>query len=368
MKDCVIEVKEWFDGTEFHSGAHQIEIRDGRYFRISEERISETAEKYDFIMPSMSDAHCHLFLDGDELDAEKRKGHLDGGFDLFLATGRANLHKYHQAGVRVIRDAGDIHGVNTCLKDTAREMGMSIISAGKAIRKAKRYGSFMAIEVDGNGNIAEAVANVAASSDCLKIILSGIIDFAKGQMKGAPQFDQYELNLMVRLAKDHGLRTFVHCSGLDGLELAVRANVDSIEHGFFMNREILEQMAAKEIAWVPTFIPVQFQYENPGYGNWDSAALDRIKSILDNHAECLNAAHRLGVQIMAGSDGGSFGVRQGSGLLDELDLMRKAGLPDAAVLHSATIAPRRHFGLESNHISVGHKADFIDFNPLKARR
>ena len=132
-----------------------------------------------------------------------------------------------------------------------------------------------------------------------------------------------------------------------------------------MTPAILEAMAAKKIAWTPTFVPVEFQYRKPQYGNWDAPTREKLHAILDNHAHCLRLAVEYGVAVMAGSDAGSFGVRHGYGLFEELNLMRQAGMSLEAVLAAATGVPRRHFGLPPVRLRPGGQADCVFTDALK---
>jgi imidazolonepropionase-like amidohydrolase len=178
-------------------------------------------------------------------------------------------------------------------------------------------------------------------------------------VKGEPQFDAEELHLIVSQARELGLRTFVHCSGVAGLEVAVAAGVDSIEHGFFMNRDILKSMSDKGISWVPTFSPVHFQWLRPEIAGWDGATVANLRSILDSHLEHVALAADLGVPLISGSDAGSQGVPHGKSLIEELDFFLNAGVPMDAVLRSATSLPRLRWGAASARLAVGFKADFI---------
>src|SRR5207248_11424643 len=111
--------------------------------------------------------------------------------------------------------------------------------------------------------------------------------------------------------------TFAHASGDKGIEHAVEGGVDSIEHGFFIRPDQLARMRDRQIAWVPTFAPVQAQVEHAAEMGWDQTIVSNLRQILEQHAASLIKAAELGVRIIAGSDAGSYGVPHGHGLLRE---------------------------------------------------
>lgn len=377
MNTLVIVADSYFDGTRHHArGPFTIEVVDGRIEEILAGDRSDglatrhrhlhgeqvTVLRAPFVLPGLVEAHCHLFLDGAELDVQKRKDYLTAPREAMLAVGRRSLRQNIDAGVTLVRDAGDVHGVNTQLKaESASQTGCSpaILSAGRALRKAGRYGSFMAIEATDDASIVQAIHQLAPTADQLKILLTGIIDFERGQMKGGVQFDLEETRLIVRTARKLGLRTFAHCSGLDGLKIAVEAGIGSIEHGFFMEPEILRVMADKGIAWVPTFSPVYFQYERPELAGWNSETVAGLWGILERHFEHIALADEWGVPIVAGSDAGSYGVPHGQGLIDELLFLRRSGLSIESVLAAATSLPRRLWGCECVDIHPGRRVELI---------
>jgi imidazolonepropionase-like amidohydrolase len=233
-------------------------------------------------------------------------------------------------------------------------------SAGVAVRRKGRYGSFFAEEVV-DAATAAACVRTRRDSDDVKIVLTGIIDFAAAAVKGGPQFNLDELNAIAAAAKELGKPTVAHCSGREGIDLAVQAGIGSVEHGFFLDTALLDRMAAGGTAWTPTWIPVAWVRDHPeacGVGPDGVAGLGRI---LDQHRTNLGEAHRRGVTILAGSDAGSLGVRHGDGLHDDLAAYADAGLPLAAVLASATSAPRRAWGVDGGTIGVGRPADLAAF-------
>ncbi len=367
MNTLTLMTTSYFDGTRHHTnGPYRIDIHDGVIVKIERDQHQSPASNRvinaPFVMPGLVEAHCHLFLDGNELDLEKRKQYLSAPRAQMLEIGRQSLAENLAAGVTLIRDAGDIHGINHELRQELSQ-GSSVTarlrSPGRAIRKAGRYGGFMAEETTDARSIEHTVRKLASTADDLKILLTGIIDFEKGQMKGGVQFDLDETRLIVAVAREHGLKTFAHCSGIDGLRIAVEAGIDSIEHGFFMDRSIVNVMADKGIAWVPTFSPVWFQYEHPHHCQWNQASVEGLKRILDNHFEYIAVASDAGVPIVAGSDAGSFGAGHGRGLVDELMFHRRAGLSLEKVLASGTSTPRRLWNCPSADIAVGNQADLL---------
>jgi len=137
--------------------------------------------------------------------------------------------------------------------------------------------------------------------------------------------------------------------------------VDSIEHGFFLRDDQLAKMRDRQIAWVPTFAPVQEQIDHADVMGWDEEVVSNLKKILEGHAASLMKAHRMGVQIIAGSDAGSYGVAHGIGLLRELELMERGGLSPLAVINSATGASSHRLAFWENfgQIKAGFKSRFI---------
>lgn len=357
-------VQAWFDGFALHAnGPYLITVADGVVASIEAAGASEAADMHaPFAMPGLCDAHVHLFLDGSRLDPAERSAQVNSGMAVMLSVARANIESNLRAGVTLLRDAGDAFGINHVIR---RDLGartdrmVALRSSGAGLRRAGRYGRLLASEVGDASNIVQAVDAAAETADDVKIILTDIVDFEAGRMKGPPQFDLDEMRLIVAQSRQHGRRTFVHCSGADGLAIAVSAKVDSIEHGYFMNREILKQMADAQIAWVPTFAPVCFQLARPEIAGWSKAAIANLDRLLNAHAERVVLAHELGVLIIAGSDAGSPGVRHGSGLIDELHHMREAGLPIAAVIRSATGEARRHWGMPAAALGPGQQADLV---------
>ena len=369
-------VDEWFDGQARHArGRTTLQVADGRLACIADGDHGEAlaaqgwrVERGAFLMPGLVDAHVHLFLDGAPTDAGVRSAHLKQGVEQLADTARASARQALACGVTRVRDAGDRHGINHLVRDEARRPGSGLAqvrSSGLGIKRAKRYGAFMATDVDDAASIRDSVQRLARENDEIKLILTGIIDFDAGAVTDEPQFDAAAARVAVDAAHAAGRKLLAHCSGAKGLAVAVEAGVDSIEHGFFMSRDILARMRDRELAWTPTFCPVHFQWAQPSAVGWSASTVGNLRRILDSHAEHLRVAHELGVTLLVGTDADSMGVEHGRAVADEIERFVEAGLPVDAALHAATGAPRAHFGDAHPRLAPGapFEAVLLDADP-----
>lgn len=326
------------------------------------------------LLPGLIEAHAHLFLEGGELDLEKRAAYLKQTPAGLLVAAMPRLGKLVQLGIAGIRDAGDKDRVGLALsrvcKCGAPPLMPYLDSPGAAIHHRGRYGSFMGGALEDYASPAACVAaRIAGGADRIKLIPTGIINFKQGTVTTEPQMTVEELRQLVAAARAAGRQTFAHASGDAGIERVIESGVDSVEHGFFVREDQLARMRDRRIAWVPTFAPVQLQLDHAAHFGWDAGVVGHLQRILDHHAASLVKAHELGVLVIAGSDAGSCGVAHGLGLLDELDLMEQAGLPPIAVINAATgvSAGRLGFHQKIGRIEPGWRSRFIltEHSPLE---
>jgi imidazolonepropionase-like amidohydrolase len=210
--------------------------------------------------------------------------------------------------------------------------------------------------------LEECVAvRVRTGADRIKVLASDIIDFNEGRVTKTPQMTAQEIGNLVTAAKIFGKQTFAHASGDAGIEHAIAGGVDSVEHGFFIRQDQLARMRDQQIAWVPTFAPVQTQVDHAGRMGWNEKVISNLRKILEQHAASLLQAHAMGVPIIAGSDAGACGVAHGYGFLYELELLERAGLPTLAVINAATgnASKRLRFKENFGQIKPGYQGRFI---------
>jgi imidazolonepropionase-like amidohydrolase len=354
-----------FDAMSVHFVGHnprREHLRDGQ--RTPDEVLPDAT-----MLPCLIEAHAHLFLDGAPICLADRERYLkETTPDVMLARARNRWPKILQCGVGAVRDAGDKHAVGLALAAEAkahvgkRRSTPYIDSPGAAIHHRGRYGSFMGQPIEDFPTPAACVAaRVAGGADRIKLLVSGIIDFRQGRVTTPPQMPVDEVKALVAAARSHGRQTFAHASGADGVENSVEGGVNTVEHGFFITEDQLMRMRDRQIAWVPTFAPVQLQIDRAVELGWDDVVVSHLKRIIAAHQDALRRAHEMGVPIIAGSDAGSCGVPHGIGLLDELCHMESAGLPPMAVLRAATGTSAGVLGFPESigRIAPGCRSRFI---------
>jgi imidazolonepropionase-like amidohydrolase len=318
------------------------------------------------LLPGLIESHAHLFLEGGELDADKRAAYRKQSPQQLLELALSRLEKLVRLGIVAVRDAGDRDGVGLALSKlyaSADRPPMPYVdSPGAAIHRRGRYGGFMADPIENFVSPRQCVeARVEAGADRIKLIPTGIINFKNAAVTTEPQMTTDEISALVAAAKSLGKQTLAHASGDGGIERVIDGSVDSIEHGFFVRADQLSKMRDRQIAWVPTFAPVQNQVDHAHRMGWEAEIVSNLKRILDQHAASLVKAHQLGVQIIAGSDAGSYGVAHGIGFVYELELMERAGLSPLAVINSAsgTGSDRLAFKEKFGQIKPGFQSRFI---------
>lgn len=374
--ELALVVDAWFDGDTHRREVTTFLVKHGCIEQIVAGDFGADfaargipSERGAFLMPGLVDAHVHLFLDGKPTDGPTRSAHMKKPVEDLTAAARQSARQSLACGVTLVRDAGDRHGINHRIRDeTVADRGLAWVrSGGLGVKRPKRYGAFMAMDVEDAAGIRNSVAKLATDNDEIKLILTGIIDFDAGTVTDEPQFDLESAKLVVDTAKAFGRKTFAHCSGVKGLAIAAAAGVGSIEHGFFMNRETLALMRDKQVAWTPTFCPVHFQWAQPQAVGWSENTVGNLRRILDDHAEHLRLADEMGVTLLMGTDAGSMGVEHGYAMFEEVDRYLEAGLSLEKTLKAATAAARRHFGHARPRLERGAFFDavLLDASPFE---
>src|SRR3954470_1065310 len=299
---------------------------------------AETISDDGFIVPGLVDAHCHLGI----AYGAKPIDSLDQARDL---AGRDR-----DAGVLALRDAGSPYPY-PALDD---EPGIPRLArAGRHVAAPRRYLRDISVEVDAAEVAATVTAQAKAGTGWVKLV-GDWIDRSVGDL--APSWDGPTMAAAVDAAHAAGARAAVHTFSEEGVEIMVRAGVDSVEHGTGLSLDLIDEMARRGTALVPTMINIrtfgkiaaQARGKFAGYANHMIALRDRFPSVV-------RAAHEAGVPIYLGTDAGG-GIRHGQ-VAEEMLILQEAGIPAADVLAAASWKAREWLGFPG--LVEGGLADLV---------
>ena len=182
-----------------------------------------------------------------------------------------------------------------------------------------------------------------------------------------PQFTEQELEAIISTAIDYGLWTAAHAHGKEGMKRAVLAGISSIEHGTYMDQEIMDLMKAKGTYYVPTIMAGNWVAEKAKIPNFFPALVkpkaEKIGPLIQS---TFAKAYKAGVKIAFGTDSG---VSPHGDNWQEFILMTDAGMSNKDALKSATIDTAKLLRVENElgQIKAGMLADIIAFekNPIE---
>lgn len=260
------------------------------------------------------ECHAHVIMDG----MNYRKAvdlHRDGVKDEVI---RAHFEAYKKRGVTFVRDGGDALGVSKRAKELAAEYGIDYRSPIFAIHKEGHYGGIVGRGFrdlrDFHKRVLEAKAEGA---DFIKIMTTGLMDFKNhGQVTGTP-LEAGEVKEMVHIAHEEGFAVMSHTNGIYGVQAAVEAGVDSVEHGNFIDEETIQILSQSRTVWVPTLVTVRNLL---GCGRYSDEVIRPIMEIGERN---LSLAYAKKARVALGSDAGAYMVPHGKGIEDEYDSFRQ---------------------------------------------
>lgn len=231
---------------------------------------------------------------------------------------RAVFQAYQDKGIRFVRDGGDFLRVSETAKKIAPEYGIDYRTPLYAIHKKGRYGGIVGLAYETMQEYRRLVEDVQQKNgDFIKIMASGIMDFANGGALSEAPLPEAEIREMISIAHAYGLAVMVHANGAEAVRNAALAGADSIEHGNEADGDSLDAMAAMGTVWVPTLATV---CNLKGCGRYPEETLQKLE---DRAGRNLCAAWEKGVHLALGSDAGAYRVPHGQGLLDEYEIFQR---------------------------------------------
>jgi imidazolonepropionase-like amidohydrolase len=363
----IINARTMLDGTGSAACSDvAIVIEDGRIAAIESAGASKTRTSETNVVdggsltaiPGMINMHAHLdSMCGPDFAITAR-----------LATeGTSALAAAHNAwvtlrsGVTTVRDLGNPFAVAIAVRDAIGRgliRGPRILAAGRLICMTGGHGWYIGIEADGPHEMRKAVReNLKAGADCIKVIATGGV-LSPGVEVEHSQLELDELEVAVREAHRAGRRVAAHAIGTDGVKNALRAGVDTVEHGCYLDAEAIELFLRTNAVYVPTLSAPYWLREHrdelPAY------ASRKTDAVYEAHRESFAAALKAGVRIAAGTDAGTP-FNHHDRFAHELRLMNGLGMSAEDVLLSATSRAAAALGLEAEcgTLAPGRSADIV---------
>ncbi|HSS20378.1 MAG TPA: amidohydrolase family protein [Pyrinomonadaceae bacterium] len=210
--------------------------------------------------------------------------------------------------------------------------------------------------VDGVEEIRRGVREqIKNGADWIKVYADRRPYIKAGSLHSIAIFSQDEMNTFVSEAHRLGRRVAAHAMGEEGIETALEAGVDSIEHGYALNDNLMDRMVRQGTYWCPTiYVTVYFAQEHAGV----IPPPIRI-AMRDVEERVLAIAVRRGVKIIFGTDAGAF--PQSENQAKEFTYMVKWGMSPIQAIQSATIRAAEALGVSDDvgAIEVGRFADIV---------
>ncbi|MDC1301069.1 amidohydrolase family protein [Gammaproteobacteria bacterium] len=360
------------------SGNKIIEVTKGYASASKNDEIIDLKEF--FVLPGFMDMHVHLAQE--YVPKAERPAKIEPEFRTLFAASAAK--KTLMAGFTTVRNLGDGGMETIALKQAISQgliIGPRIFTSGKTIATTGGHGdptngmskdsysppSPEAGVIDSPEDAIKAVRQrYKDGTDGIKITATGgVLSVAKSGEN--PQFTEKELAAIVETANDYGLWTAAHAHGKEGMRRAVRAGINSIEHGTYMDDEIMALMINKGTYYVPTIMAGTWVAEKAKVPNFFPALVrPKAEKIGPKIKSTFSAAYKAGVKIAFGTDSG---VSAHGDNWQEFVLMVEAGMPASTALKSATIETAKLLRVEDQlgQIKPGMLADIIALkqNPIK---
>lgn len=326
-----------------------------------------------FVLPGLID--CHVHLDSDKAGIEAQLADITDNLPDRAYEAAVNARKTLEAGFTTVRNLGDRGGITLALRDAIARgdmVGPRIFDAGTSLSTTSghtdgRLGFNEELRevvphdnlCDGPESCRRAVrTQISRGVDVIKIATTGGVNSRISAGLGAQMFDD-EARALVQTAHLYGKKVAVHAHGAAGINLALRAGADSIEHGTLLDEEGIRLFLKSRAYYVPTLSTVNGYTErlaaNPNAYTPEVKA--KIEWRIKVTGQALRKAFPRGVKIAFGTDAG---VSKHGRNADEFELMVKHGMTPSAAIAAATVNAADLLGApDLGTLARGKRADLI---------
>ena len=317
------------------------------------------------VLPGLIDSHVHISLSPT----------LTGIYDIEEEpVARTLIRAAHaagvllRAGITTARDVGSREGVAIDVAAAQRDgdlAGARILAAGRGLTPPGGHGRALGMEVEGAEAVAGAVrAEHERGADLIKLFpTGGVLGAGTHGFEVVMTLD--EMQAAVETSHELDMHVAAHIHGSEGIDVALDAGVDTIEHGTGATRQQSERMSEQGVALVPTLVPLvairQRELDMP------RDLMKRVDEVADVQSESVATAIEVGVRVLPGTDAGTPFNPPGQ-LVQEMELLVELGMTPAAAVVAATSAAATTFGWDDvGSLAIGNVADLllVDADPLE---
>ena len=359
-----------------------VEVRDGY---VSPGQVSGAANarvidlSNQFVMAGLIDSHTHILS---QQEPNSREVRVTRSSQLSTLMGVEFGMRTLRAGFTTIRNVGADRNAIFALRDAINMgivMGPRIKAAGQGLTPTGGHGDGGGYRDDvfphPHSGVCDGVAEcrkavrtqIKYGADHIKYVATGGV-LSQTATGTGQQFTDEEQIALVQAAHAMGRKVAAHAHGKIGLEAALRAGVDSIEHGSYLDEETADLFVATGAYLVPTLIAghtvERIATERPDF--FVPAVRQKALEVGPVMKNALRLAHERGVKIAFGTDAG---VNDHGTNAYEMVLMNEAGMPERDILISATINAADLMDLTdiTGTIEAGKDADIVATagNPLE---
>lgn len=324
-------------------------------------------------LPGLMDMHVHITSQTNPRRFENQFRYDPADY-AYMSVGYAK--KTLMAGFTTVRDLGSAYNLAISLRNAINKghvAGPRIIAAGKSLattgghadptngRNASLRGNPGAKEgvVNGIEDARKAVRQrYKEGADTIKITATGgVLSQATSGLN--PQFTEEEIRAIVNIAKDYGFKVAAHAHGAEGMKRAIRAGIASIEHGTYMDSQVMKLMKQHGTAYVPTIVAGKFVAEKAEVdGYFSELVRPKARAIGPLIQSTFAKAYKSGVKIVFGTD---TGVSPHGDNWKEFVYMVEAGMPAMEAIQSATLAAAKLIDMEDKlgRLEAGKLADIV---------
>lgn len=341
-----------------------------------------------YLLPGLINMHVHLCGSGRPTsagDAGALMKRLDNPVGRAIVRGllRKRAQQQLASGVTTVRGAGDPLYGDIAVRDefnAGKHVGPRLIAPGTGVTVPGGHGAGLFAQIaEGPEDAAELVREIAAhGADVIKLFVTGgVFDAEKVGEPGVLRMSEEVARAACEAAHRLGLSVMAHVESTEGVRVALRAGVDTIEHGAPMTPEIVDlyrgaagtQLEGRTPSVTCTISPalpfVKLPPEKTHSTEVQKANGDIVcEGIVQSARDALTA----GIPVGLGTDSSCPFATQYDMWREVAYFAKYVGVSNAFALHTATAVNARLLGLgdETGTVEVGKSADLIvvDANPL----